>query len=71
MSQRDLVLEEDRIHGGVHVDILGRSSLNDLILKVAAGKGDEIGESVVSDIKTYADRVKVYGGRGVLPICVG
>jgi phospholipid:diacylglycerol acyltransferase len=49
---------------GDHVDILGRSSLNDLILKVAAGKGDEIGENVVSDIKTYADRVKVYEEEG-------
>lgn len=33
---------------GDHVDILGRQSLNDLILRVAAGKGDEIGESVES-----------------------
>jgi phospholipid:diacylglycerol acyltransferase len=45
---------------GDHVDILGRSSLNDLILRVAAGKGKEIGENIVSDIKTYAERVKIY-----------
>ncbi len=45
---------------GDHVDILGRSSLNDLILRVAAGQGDAIGEYVVSDIKTYAGRVKIY-----------
>ncbi len=45
---------------GDHVDILGRSSLNDLILRVAAGKGEEIGDNVVSDIRKYADRVKIY-----------
>lgn len=45
---------------GDHVDILGRQSLNDLILRVAGGKGDGIGENVVSEIKTYADRVKIY-----------
>ncbi|KAF4630216.1 hypothetical protein G7Y89_g7924 [Cudoniella acicularis] len=44
---------------GDHVDILGRSSLNDLILRVAAGKGDDIGHNVVSDIKKYADRVEI------------
>tara|TARA_R110002060_G_scaffold37265_1_gene48330 strand:- start:155 stop:358 length:204 start_codon:yes stop_codon:yes gene_type:complete len=45
---------------GDHVDILGRQSLNDLILRVAAGKGEEIGEYVVSKIREYADNVKVY-----------
>ena len=45
---------------GDHVDILGRQSLNDMILRVAAGKGDEIEENVVSDIKTYADRVQIW-----------
>ncbi|PVH87849.1 LACT-domain-containing protein [Cadophora sp. DSE1049] len=45
---------------GDHVDILGRQSLNDLILRVAAGKGEEIGEYVVSKIKEYAENVKVY-----------
>jgi phospholipid:diacylglycerol acyltransferase len=44
---------------GDHVDILGRQSLNDLILRVAAGRGDEIGENVVSDIGKYAERVEV------------
>lgn len=43
-----------------HVDILGRQSLNELILKVAAGQGDQIGEYVVSNIKEYADKVKIY-----------
>lgn len=45
---------------GDHVDILGRQSLNDLILRVAAGHGDEVGENVVSAIKEYADRVKIW-----------
>ena len=45
---------------GDHVDILGRSSLNDLILRVAGGKGDTILETVYSDIKAYADKVKIY-----------
>lgn len=44
---------------GDHVDILGRQSLNDLILRIAAGRGDEIGENVVSEIKTYADRIDI------------
>ncbi|CAG8971371.1 hypothetical protein HYALB_00006920 [Hymenoscyphus albidus] len=44
---------------GDHVDILGRQSLNDLILRVAAGKGDEVGEHVVSDIRKYAERVEI------------
>lgn len=43
-----------------HVDILGRSSLNDLILRVAGGKGDLIEENIVSNIKEYASKVKVY-----------
>jgi phospholipid:diacylglycerol acyltransferase len=45
---------------GDHVDILGRQSLNDLILRVAAGKGDAIERNVVSDIEKYAERVKIY-----------
>lgn len=44
---------------GDHVDILGRQSLNDLILRIAAGKGDEIKDTVFSDINTYANRVDV------------
>ncbi|KAI9702162.1 MAG: hypothetical protein M1820_006244 [Bogoriella megaspora] len=43
-----------------HVDILGRSSLNELILKVAGGRGDLVEESVVSNIYEYADKVKIY-----------
>ncbi|KAK4613358.1 Phospholipid:diacylglycerol acyltransferase [Fulvia fulva] len=43
-----------------HVDILGRSSLNDLILRVAGGKGHLVEERVVSDIHEYAEKVKIY-----------
>ena len=45
---------------GDHVDILGRSSLNDLILRVAGGKGGLIEDNIVSNIFDYAEKVKVY-----------
>ncbi|PSN64490.1 Phospholipid:diacylglycerol acyltransferase [Corynespora cassiicola Philippines] len=45
---------------GDHVDILGRSSLNDLILRVAGGKGDLITESIHSRILEYAENVRIY-----------
>ena len=44
---------------GDHVDILGRSSLNDLILRIAGGKGDQIVENYVSNIREYSDKVKI------------
>ncbi|KAK0669757.1 putative phospholipid:diacylglycerol acyltransferase [Cercophora samala] len=43
-----------------HVDILGRSNLNELILRIAAGKGDGIQDYVVSNIREYAERAKIY-----------
>jgi len=43
-----------------HVDILGRQMLNELILKVAAGRGDTIDDNVVSNIRAYAEKVKIY-----------
>lgn len=43
-----------------HVDILGRSSLNDLILQVAGGRGELINETIHSNILEYAEKVKVY-----------
>jgi phospholipid:diacylglycerol acyltransferase len=49
---------------GDHVDILGRSSLNDLILRVAGGKGDQIEDNYVSKIREYADNVKIYEEEG-------
>ena len=42
------------------MDILGRSSLNDLILRIAGGQGHLIEENVVSNIVEYSDRVKIY-----------
>lgn len=45
---------------GDHVDILGRSSLNDLILRVAGGKGDQIEENYVSRIREYSEKVQIF-----------
>lgn len=43
-----------------HVDILGRPELNELILRVVAGKGDEIAEVVHSNIREYAAKVPIF-----------
>lgn len=43
-----------------HVDILGRSTLNELVLRVAAGRGDTIFDHVVSNITEYAEKVQVF-----------
>ncbi|KAI9801664.1 MAG: hypothetical protein M1833_002346 [Piccolia ochrophora] len=45
---------------GDHVDILGRQSLNDLILRVAAGRGELIPEVIESKIMEYSHRVPIY-----------
>ena len=45
---------------GDHVDILGRSSLNDLILRVAGGKGAQIEANYVSNIREYSEKVRIY-----------
>ncbi|KAF2720129.1 LACT-domain-containing protein [Polychaeton citri CBS 116435] len=45
---------------GDHVDILGRSGLNDLILRVAGGRGDLVEESIISNIREYAEKVRIY-----------
>jgi len=42
------------------VDILGRSSLNDLILRVAGGKGELIEETIHSNIREYAEKVQIW-----------
>ncbi|KAJ4411827.1 phospholipid:diacylglycerol acyltransferase [Didymella pomorum] len=47
-----------------HVDILGRSSLNDLILQVAGGRGELINETIHSNILEYAEKVKIYEEEG-------
>ncbi|KAK6500651.1 hypothetical protein TWF506_003416 [Arthrobotrys conoides] len=44
-----------------HVDILGRQQLNELILRVAAGKGDSIPEKKISKIDLYTSRVDLGG----------
>ncbi|KAI2627516.1 LACT-domain-containing protein [Hypoxylon sp. NC1633] len=43
-----------------HVDILGRQTLNELILRVVAGRGYMIEDYVASNIREYADKVKIY-----------
>lgn len=63
---REMAHEPDRFsprggpNTGDHVDILGRTSLNELILQIAAGEGDDIQDEVVSDIMEYANKVEVY-----------
>ncbi|KAF9075627.1 LACT-domain-containing protein [Rhodocollybia butyracea] len=41
-----------------HIDILGSTALNEIILKVATGAGHEVEESFVSDIRTYSNRIE-------------
>ncbi|KAG6911172.1 hypothetical protein DXG01_003912 [Tephrocybe rancida] len=41
-----------------HVDILGSTGLNEIILKVATGVGHEITDNYVSNIREYADRIE-------------
>ena len=45
---------------GEHVDILGRQSLNDLILRIAGGRGDEIEDAIFSNINVYSERVQIF-----------
>ncbi|KAI9462617.1 Lecithin:cholesterol acyltransferase-domain-containing protein [Russula earlei] len=44
-----------------HVDILGSNALNEIILKVATGAGDEIHDNYVSRIRQYAKRIRWEG----------
>lgn len=41
-----------------HVDILGSNALNEIILKVATGAGEEIRDNYVSRIREYAKRIR-------------
>lgn len=41
-----------------HVDILGSTGLNEVILKVATGVGHEVTDNYVSDIQEYARRIQ-------------
>jgi phospholipid:diacylglycerol acyltransferase len=43
-----------------HVDILGRQNLNEFILQIAAGKGEDIEDYIVSNIREYSEKVKIY-----------
>lgn len=49
------------IRGGAktadHVDILGRAELNELVLRIAAGKGDTIEEHIFSPLKDWAAKM--------------
>ncbi|KAJ7188606.1 phospholipid:diacylglycerol acyltransferase [Mycena filopes] len=40
-----------------HVDILGATGLNEIVLKVATGAGDEITDNFVSGIREYASKM--------------
>ncbi|KZT69720.1 LACT-domain-containing protein [Daedalea quercina L-15889] len=41
-----------------HVDILGSTALNEIILRVATGAGDQIRDSFVSRIRDYAKKIQ-------------
>ena len=43
---------------GDHVDILGSTGLNEIILKIATGVGHEIKDSYVSKIREYSARIE-------------
>lgn len=40
-----------------HIDILGSTGLNEIILQVATGAGNEIKDSLVSNVQEYAKKV--------------
>lgn len=51
---------------GDHVDILGAWRVNEMVLRIAAGKGHEVEDHFVSDIREYASRIDWDGSvRGV------
>lgn len=52
---------------GDHVDILGARGVNEAILKIAAGRGSEVGNQFFSDIQQYAKRVKWVTGTSAGP----
>ncbi|KZT04731.1 phospholipid/diacylglycerol acyltransferase [Laetiporus sulphureus 93-53] len=41
-----------------HVDILGSTSLNEIILRIATGAGDQIHDSLISNIREYVKRIQ-------------
>lgn len=43
---------------GDHVDILGARDLNDLVVKIAVGRGDQIKDRIYSPIREYAAKIR-------------
>ncbi len=41
-----------------HIDILGSTALNEVILKVATGIGHEVEERITSNIREYVKRMQ-------------
>jgi phospholipid:diacylglycerol acyltransferase len=41
-----------------HIDILGSEALNQAVLRIAAGRGEDVEESFVSNIREYAKKVR-------------
>jgi phospholipid:diacylglycerol acyltransferase len=41
-----------------HVDVLGSNALNEIILKVATGAGEEVRDNYVSRIREYAKKIR-------------
>lgn len=41
-----------------HIDILGSTGLNELLLRVVSGHGEEVEENIISNIRAYAGRMK-------------
>ncbi|KAJ1030346.1 hypothetical protein NDA16_001256 [Ustilago loliicola] len=52
---------------GDHVDILGARGVNEAILKIAAGRGNEVDNQFFSDIQKYAKKVKWVTGTAAGP----
>ena len=43
---------------GDHIDILGSKDLNEAIVRIATGRGDQVQERIYSPIATYAKRIQ-------------
>ncbi|KAF8273417.1 Lecithin:cholesterol acyltransferase-domain-containing protein [Lactarius quietus] len=56
--QPEITLPRGGANTSDHVDILGSQALNEIILKVATGAGDEIRDNYVSQIREYAKKIR-------------
>ncbi|KAH9996664.1 Lecithin:cholesterol acyltransferase-domain-containing protein [Russula compacta] len=56
--QPEITLPRGGANTSDHVDVLGSNALNEIILKVATGAGDEIRDNYVSRIREYARRIR-------------